>query len=412
MKQKVVVIGHGYTSRLGVIRSLSGLNCDITVIAIVFHGRIGRFIRFEGGRPVDCHSKFVNRIIYCNVKRGDDLVKLLLKRCTSPDQKVILIPVSDFSAAVIDNNQEQLKDFFVFPHIHHSPGAVEYWMNKSFQKDLARSVGLNVTQGQIVRIKDGQYVFPRITQYPCFTKSLVTNSGGKQFLKRCDNMEDLQRVLDSVCRIQNTEVLVEDYKKISSEYAVVGFSDGKEVFIPGVIKFTESSQSHKGIAREGLIMPVGGFKDLIDLFKKYVMIIGYYGLFDIDFFESEGKLYFCEINLRFGGSGFAYTAMGCNLPKMFVRSLNGESIEDMNNDVAEEATYVNERMCIDDWVAGAVSKQDMTSIINQAKIRFVYDDFDIGPQRKLERYMRGQSIKVLLKRWLRKGQTGELKSKN
>ena len=57
MRQKVVIIGHGYTSRLGLIRSLADLDCEITVIAMVFNGWFGRLIRFEGGKPIDCRSK-------------------------------------------------------------------------------------------------------------------------------------------------------------------------------------------------------------------------------------------------------------------------------------------------------------------------------------------------------------------
>ena len=400
MKKEVVIIGHGYSSRLGVIRSLADLDCYITIIAIVFHRQVGRYLRFEGGKPIDCYSKYVDRVIYCHVK--EDLISLLLKRCISHDQKVILIPDSDLSASLIDKNQERLKDYFVFPNINHCPGAVEYWMNKSLQKSLAQIIGLSVAEGQVVTIKDGRYVFPLITRYPCFTKPLVTNCGGKQFFKRCDNEEDLRCVLDYISRITDIDVLVEDFKDINAEYAVVGFSDSKEVVIPGVIEFVESSRSHKGIAREGIIKPIRGFEVFIGLLKEYVRTVGYYGLFDIDFYKSDGILYFCEMNLRFGGSGYAYTAMGINLPEMFVRSICGESIDKLKFKVTDEASFANERMCIDDWVAGAISKEEMLDIINKVNIRFVYNEIDNGPQRKLNRYIRGQAIKKLLKRWLGK----------
>ena len=58
-RQKVVIIGHGYTSRLGIIRSLASSGCEIIVVSMVFHGRMGRFLRFEGGKPIDCCSKYV-----------------------------------------------------------------------------------------------------------------------------------------------------------------------------------------------------------------------------------------------------------------------------------------------------------------------------------------------------------------
>ena len=91
MKQKVVVIGHGYTSRLGIIRSLGVIGCDITVVAMVFQGRFGRFIRFNGGKPIDCHSKYVSRLLYCYAQGEEELVNLLLEKCTDKKQKVIII---------------------------------------------------------------------------------------------------------------------------------------------------------------------------------------------------------------------------------------------------------------------------------------------------------------------------------
>ena len=121
---------------------------------------------------------------------------------------------------------------------------------------------------------------------------------------------------------------------------------------------------------------------------------------NILFYESDGLLYFGEINLRYGGSGYAYSALGVNLPAMLVRTLCGESIEGMPDTVTKEATYVNERVCIDDWVSGTLSKQDMHRIINSADIRFVYDIGDPEPQRQLMRYIRLLAIKRVLKKYI------------
>lgn len=403
MKQKIVIIGHGYTSRLGIIRSLAALDCEITVIAMVFHGWLGRLLRFDGGKPVDCHSKYVKRVLYCYAKGEEALVQLLLERCAVPGQKTIIIPDSDFSAAVIDRNQDRLKDFFLFPHIHHTPGAVEHWMHKTTQKKLATEIGLNVTQDTTITIKDDRYSLPDGIRYPCFTKPLATISGGKQFLKRCDNEAELRTVLDKASQqFPNTEVLVEDFKFIGTEYAVVGLSDDENVIIPGVIEFIVNSKSHFGIAREGKIMPVTGFESLLDQFREFVRKVGFCGLFDIDFYESDGKMYFGEMNLRFGGSGYAYTAMGANLPAMLVESLQGKNYSHLLHDIDRTATYANERMCIDDWGFYHLTEKEMRSIISSADIRFVYDENDPGPQKKLERYIQLNKIKRKLRKWIRK----------
>ncbi len=398
MKQKVVVIGHGYTSRLGIIRSLAELDCEITVIAMVFHNWIGRFIRFDWGKPIDCYSKYVNQMFYSYARDGEGLINLLLLKCTDPEQKVIIIPDSDYSAMVIDNNQNRLKDYFLFPNIYHTPGLVEHWMDKSVQKDLAKSVGMNVASAKEVRIMNSKYEMPKVT-FPCFTKPLATINGGKQFLKKCNDELELKRVLDSVASVEpDIDILIEDYKAIAKEYAVLGFSDGKEVVIPGIIEFIANSKSHFGIAREGKVIPVTGFEVIIDHFKSLVQHVGLCGLFDIDFYECDGDLYFGELNLRFGGSGYSITKMGVNLPVMLVKSLLGESLEGMNKMISGTAYYSNERMCIDDWSYGYISKEECLHMILSADIHFILDEEDLAPQKKLNAFVVLQGMKRIMRK--------------
>lgn len=385
MKQKVVVIGHGYTSRLGVIRSLAALDCEIEVVIMTPYDRFNRFTHMNGGRQIDCHSKYVSRYYYALLEPEDDLIRLLLEKVKVPGQKVILVPDSDFSAELIDRYQDKLKEWFLFPHIHHTPGQIGWWMDKSRQKDLAAQIGMRVASGLIVTVADHRYDFPSGVAYPCFTKPLATINGGKQFLKKCADEQELRKVLDAIARRFTTDVLVEEFKDIEQEYAVVGVSDGKTVVIPGVIEFKVNSQSHFGIAREGLIRPVDGFENLLDQFKEFVRRIGFSGMFDIDFYKSDGELYFSELNLRFGGSGYAYTAMGANLPALWVKSLMGEDISAESCAVTSTASYVNERMCLEDYLHGYLGRKEAKAIIRKADISFVRDRNDLGPYRKMRR---------------------------
>ena len=385
MKQKVVVIGHGYTSRLGVIRSLAALDCEIEVVIMTPYDRFNRFTHMNGGRQIDCHSKYVSRYYYALLEPEDDLIRLLLEKVKVPGQKVILVPDSDFSADLIDRNQERLKAWFLFPHIHHTPGQIGWWMDKSRQKELAVQVGLQVAAGQIVTVKDRQYDFPSGVVYPCFTKPLATINGGKQFLKKCADEQELRKVLDAIARRFRTDVLIEEFKEIGQEYAVVGVSDGQEVVIPGVIEFKVNSRSHFGIAREGMILPVDGFEDLLAKFREFVRRIGFVGMFDIDFYRSGGSLFFSELNLRFGGSGYAYTAMGANLPALYVKALLGGDIGAEPCAVTSAASYVNERMCLEDYLHGYLGRKEVKSILRRADISFVRDKQDPGPYRKMVR---------------------------
>ncbi len=373
MRKKVVIIGHGFTSRLCVIRSIAKVDCDISVIVITN--------KKKNNKPIDCYSKYVNRVLFCP---SDEkmLIDMLLKQCLDKNKKTILFPDSDFSAVVISKNEDRLSNFFLFPHINHQQGAVIKWMNKELQKGLAKKVGMNVANSVSFEIKDGQFELPDGIHYPCFTKAQAYMAVTKRTLKRCNNEKELVDFVKQLGEKYDLMLLVEDYKDIEKEFAVVGFSDGKTVDIPGVLQIlTMAHGGHNGVACKGKVMPIKGFEKLIDQMKEFVLQVGFVGVFDIDFYQSGGLYYFGELNLRIGGSCYAVTKMGSNLPAMLVRYLSGESTNDLRKDVSETATYVNERMCHDDWNSGYLSHSAYKSILSSADISFLKDDDDPWPYR-------------------------------
>ena len=383
MKPKVVIIGHGYLSRLSLIRSVAQLGSEVTVIVMT----IGRH-QSDSINQIDLYSKYIKRYLYCPRKDSDVLIDLLLSKCVDPHQKVILIPDGDDVVSTIDNNKEKLKEHFLFPHIAKAPYSMDYWMEKTHQKRLAKEIGLEVANALVIEIKDGKFQIPNDVNYPCFPKPLATMNGGKGGMRRCNNERELFDALMYIIetRSRNVKVLVEDFKQIDTEYALLGFSDGKDVIIPGVLQFLTVSKAHTGIALKGRVMPVLGFEDLIDLFKQLVLSIGFVGVFDIDFFKSNNLYYFCELNLRYGGSGYAITRMGVNLPAMMVKSLSGESLEGIPSKISESAVYVNEKMCMDDWNGGFISLKEFKDYQSSASISFIQDDNDPSPWRIYRRY--------------------------
>lgn len=390
MKPIIVIIGYGFATRLGLIRSLAQVSDDIRVV----------MIEHEKERPIDSYSKYVKHFYPC----GNDetrLMRIIKEECSDTTRDVILIPTNDFSATMLDKNIEELNGHFLFPHIRHEAGAISGWMNKERQKDLAKKSGLNVAHSTNVDIVNGMFDLPSGINYPCFTKtrSCVT-TGYKHTLRRCDNEKELCAFLHNLSkRFPNITIMVEDYKEIATEFAVVGCSDGKEVCIPGVIEITSMAKGiYKGIACQGKIMPVKGFEDLVAKFKRVIQEIGLVGLFDIDFYLSGSDYYFGEINLRMGGSGYSVTKMGVNLPSMFVNALMGEPTESFDSEISSTATFANERICQDNWYKGYFSTKEFKHILNSADISFVKDDEDGQPGKVFKRRTAKMRIKRFLKR--------------
>lgn len=402
--RRVIVIGNSYSTRLGVIRAVAPLGCEVTVI------HIG-----APTKPIDGYSKYVKEVLYFNRQEGEKgLVKLLLEKCAVEGQKPIIIPTSDFSALAIDD--EEIKKHFAVPYINarpkvsslkfqvsnHELSSIGYWMDKAHQKALALSVGLNTAGSVVLERGENGFQIPESIKYPCFTKPVSSIGAGKKCQRRCNNFKELKAVLAIAGKNDITKVLVEDFIDISREYAVLGYSDGKEVIIPGIIKFLKESKTHKGIALAGIVLPVDGFENLTSKFADFIRQMGFVGIFDIDFLESNGVFYFDEMNLRIGGSGTAILNAGVNLPAMFVKAMCGECTGNMPQAVIQSATFVNEKMVLDDFAEGKMSFREYEKLLTSPDILFIKDDTDVAPYNEFEKQVKKQlyNYKRIVKRVL------------
>lgn len=393
MKQKVVVIGHGYTSRLSIIRSVGMAGYDVDVVVVCFGSPQ------KQDKPIDCYSKYVDKVWFSPSGDEEALVGLLLEKYSQCEQKPVLIPESDFSVKVVDSNLDCLKDYFLIPNIDGRQGAVTEWMNKLKQKERAKAMGLNVADYHVIPIRQGKFEIPDDIAYPCFPKSI---DGGKTGLGKCNNRSDLTKSLRQMAAVRaDRDVLVEEYLEIDKEYALVGFSDGNRVCIPAILyNETMAKGVHYGIAKGGRVLPVTNYVALVEQFKTLIASIRFVGIFDIDFLECQGKFYFDEINLRFGGSGYAVTKAGANLPAMFVDYMTKGEYATIEVPVSTNLTFVNERICIDEWYAGKTKTKDFLKEINSASVSFIKDEQDEVPYRMFEKYYaqqkRKRAIRIVL----------------
>lgn len=390
---KIVVLGHSYLLRLSIIRALGVHAYDITVLIVA---------RGKDNVRIDCRSKYVNRVLICPSFDGQTLVKMLLEKCVNEGSKTILIPTSDVTVSMIDRHQDELKDYFLFPHIIDGHGTMTLWMDKSVQKDLATRMGLNVAESWRVDVRNLSFSLPQDIIYPCFVKPQQTIYGGKSF-KRCDDEAELRLFIQDIGRKRgNIHLLIERYLTIDKEYAVVGFSDGDDVYIPAVIFLEQVSKSHFGVARLGKVMPIGNLREFMEQLKCYVKAVGFVGLFDIDFFECQGKYYFCELNLRYGASGNALLKMGLNLPIMLAEKLSTGHLQTFPSEITRQAVFLNERICLDDWYRGYLSTNDYKRIKVRADWGFLEDQNDPKPYQAFLGYRRKLKLKRFVKQLLQR----------
>ena len=82
---------------------------------------------------------------------------------------------------------------------------------------------------------------------------------------------------------------------------------------------------------------------------------------------------------------------------MFVRFLSGEQYKDMQKTINGSATYINERMLIDEWYDGYISKKEMDHLFNSSDIKFVASEEDLEPMRQMNKMIKINQIKKFIK---------------
>lgn len=367
---KVIIIGRNYTSRIGMIRAVGSQGHDVYVI---------NSNKGKEKKEIDSYSKYVKKYLFAPEPNQSLLIKIIISEKLT-GEKVIILPVDDYAASTIDQNIDLLKHDFLFPNINMEQGAVTRLMDKGKQKHIAEICGLNVAQGWIVEVSDGHYLIPENIIFPCFPKPQISFAGDKQCMKRCNNRQELEHNVSVMAsRFPNCSLLVEQYVRIEHEYATLGFSDGINVVLPGMIEMIrDGSGPHKGVTLLGRIKPVRGYEDFLARLKDFIRETHFVGLFDIDSYYFDGKFFFNELNLRFGASGYAVTSCNVNLPDMFLRHLTNKSCsEDLL--IRKEAVFVNEKVVMEDVENGYLSSLSAKKIIKSADITFINNQEDHEP---------------------------------
>lgn len=391
----VAIIGRNYTSRLGMIRAVGKLGHHVIVI------KTTRVLpqKYRGAKDIDGYSRYVDNYLYALEPDRNNLLKVILSLKKITSEKVILIPVDDYAASTIDENIEILKESFLFPNIGMQQGAVNSLMDKGTQKRVAYASGLNVAGGWTIYIKDGKYSIPDDIRYPCFPKPQISFMGDKRCMRKCSNKEELKTVMDEVASQRDCPMLIEEFFDIDKEYATLGFSDGKTVVLPAMLRMLQDGRGpHKGVTLQGEVIPSCEFEEYFRQLRELILDTGFIGLFDVDSFESGGKLYFNELNLRFGASGYSITYMGVNLPHLLINHLLGLENDYSKCQIRQKAIFVNEKVVNDDYEEGYIDKRMFADYLNSTCFRFIQSESDPMPWQMFHIQRRLRYFKDAIKR--------------
>lgn len=263
---------------MGVIRSLG--EEGIKPIGIIIKGKI----------KLTSKSRYLSKVHY--VSSRDEGYKVLMENYANKENPPFLYSCDDTTECFLDKHFNELNGKFYFFNAG-KKGQVSKFLNKRTIGELAIKHGLNFLESTAV--KKGE--IPENLEYPVITKAIDSTVGGwKNDMYICQNQQELESAFK---KIDSQIVLIQKYIVKKNEYCLEGFSSnhGKELFIS-----IQSIYNYKLPMSYSPYMTVTNFTNKNNIYPNLKMMfkeIGFEGIFEIEFLESEnGELFFGEINFR------------------------------------------------------------------------------------------------------------------
>lgn len=369
-RTKVIVIGSADVIKLCVVRAVGSYGCAVDVIHL--SSQQGR-----GIKPVDYYSKYVSN--YYFIQR-EGLIKFLLAECKHPDTKPILFTLDDYSTFLVDESRGVLCSFFQFAHLmNNQPLGV--LMNKHLLKMKANGSGMKIAKGWPIPFENGGFILPKGIKYPCFLKGLYSFYASKGVQCRCDNEEELLQYLDKCKKKYPYSIYAEEFIPIEKDFGVIGVSDGNTSIIPAKAELQEMGKgTTNGVSMIGKISPLND-DVLLKQIETLIKEIHYVGIFNIDFVESRGQLYFVELNFRFAAYGYGVFGAGCNIPALFINMLSNKDNKHLKNSIDYSCYYLNEKIALSNLIESHIRFEKYRVLRKTADCTLVRDKKDPKPFR-------------------------------
>lgn len=300
---KVILIGSSHYHGLGLVRCFG--EKGIKPYGIIVGKHTVKFVE---------SSKYWEKII--PVETDEEAVSLLIEKFGDEEFKPVVIPWSDGALFEIDRNYNRLKDKFLLASINGIEGEIGKWMNKDYQLEFAKRLGLLVSPTMIISIPlnpDEVIVLKESVPLPLFLKPVTSCEGSKKDMRKINSWEEFERYSQELEIKGFKRILVQEYMNIDVEYDFMGFCSS-ECASYTVAEKLRSWPANGGAASFAKVIDLKGkvlfFEEVISKLRDF----GYAGPFDMDIFLVGEKMYFNEINWRSSANVYAALKSGNNYP--------------------------------------------------------------------------------------------------
>lgn len=357
LEANVIIWGNDNYNVLGLLRQLTPY---IENVLFLINGNTGHCAT---------RSKYCKRVKV--VRSIDKGIEFLKDNGKTSQGKSFVITSSDLLAEAIDKYKDELSKYYVLCSTSVA-GVLSKALDKNYQCELARKVGLNVPSS---RLFNRESTIEGVV-YPCLIKPAFKKAGVHHPFKTkiCYNEKELMEV-QGLLDINGTYVL-QQYVKKEKDLLVYGcrFDNGKVVYAGSFTKYRWS----KGDGSYGMIKPAIPISIGIEKLNSFLEVINYHGLFSAEFGEENGVAWFYEFNLRNDGtSHYFYQAGLANLPLAWVDYHLNHVIPEIPK--AGLFTFMDEIGDYANVKNGVISEAEWKRQKNNATIYKYYDKKDKRP---------------------------------
>lgn len=319
----VIIIGSNHINTLGAIRSFgeNGIRCNVILIG--------------KKKCYTLKSKYIKNKWVVSEKE-EELISLL-SSIKLDNNKIYLIPTSDFAAYALDKNFDSLSQKYILPNIEKKQGKIIQYMDKNIQYRIAHTKVKMATTKEldllnIIEEKDlSKFI-------PCILKPIISAGAKKSDIVICNNFTEAKNSIEELKNKGYKRVLIQNYIDYDYECDISGISDGKNTFLSNIIKKINIYPSKRGSTSCGRVIA----NDNLELSSIIYIIneLKYNGIFDVEVFVKNGEFYLNEINFRNSAVSYGLTKEKNYIPYSWVMLNEGNEINIANH--IKDYTFVVE----------------------------------------------------------------------
>lgn len=387
----VIILGTNYSTILGIARALGEVGIKLDVYYVT---------RSKTSFQIVSGSKYVRNAIQIQTKDDRQIISSLTESYKLASMTYILLPVGDYSAALVDKNYDFLKNFFLMPYAQcngQRNGVIAHLMDKSYQSKLAKKYGLPSANECVISLDD-EIAVPDDVTYPCFVKTMVSTEGSKGEMEKCQDYVQLERTLHQFRkRNRKRNILVQEYLDIEVEYILSGICLDQTVIAPILVEKKRVARHSTGLTVYGTFCDLSVIEAWKEKYWAFLREFHYTGMFDLEIFLcKDGRVLFNEMNFRASGINYAITKAGANLPMELCVSLAGGNAKEAF-DIKCDSIFFNDKVAWSEYQYGYISGAERKKMVKESDFCLLKNDADVVPYHVFLRYMYLCMVKMRLK---------------